>query len=172
MKAVQFALALVFLLPLIAEGQTSPAAAPGVVAAAEVQRLMPSSVFFQGQTATTQLRNSFAVRFANGGLVVAGLVDTGGYSTSIRNKYQFYLLVDRPIEAGGKRIAPGAYGCGFLPDAGMLVMDLGGNELLRATVTHDAGLTRPRPLQMVAGKVPEEYRLYLGQDFVTIKSAR
>jgi len=134
-----------------------------------MQKLMPPSVFFQGQTATTQLRNSFGVRSGKGGLVLAGLVDTGGYSTAVRAKYQFYLLSDTAFEIAGKKLTPGAYGCGFVQED-FLLMDLGGNELFRGHLSHDPAMPRPRPLQILSGKSPGEFRLYLGRDFVTISA--
>jgi hypothetical protein len=163
-------IALVVFLAVAGRAQESKpvVASAGVLAVAETQRLMPPAVFFQGQLATVQMRNSFGVRFTNGGLVLAGMVDTGGYSSAIRDKYQFYLLSDTAFEIEGKKFSPGSYGCGFGQD-GLLVMDLGGNELFRKPVTPDASMTRPRPLQMQAGKSPDEFRLYLGRDFVTIR---
>jgi hypothetical protein len=163
-------IALVVLLTVAGRAQESRpvAASAGVLSVAETQRLMPPSVFFQGQSATVQMRNSFGVRFTNGGLVLAGMVDTGGYSSALRDKYQFYLLSDTAFEIEGKNFSPGSYGCGFVQDS-LLVMDLSGNELFRKPVTHDASMTRPRPLQMQAGKSPDEFRLYLGRDFVTIR---
>jgi hypothetical protein len=146
------------------------ASAKGVLPAEAVQQVMPPAVFFSGQTATVQVRNSAVVRFGNGGLVLAGLVDTGGYSTSIREKYQFTLLADTALEVAGKRLAPGAYGCGFAGGS-LLVMDLGGGDLLRTPTMRDAGLQRPRPLQMQAGK-PGEYRLYLGREYIALRQAR
>lgn len=166
-------LAAVLCLCLPLGAQTAPAAGAlpkGVLPADAVQQLMPPAVFFSGQTATVQVRNSAAVRFADGGLLLAGLVDTGGYSTSIRDKYQFYLLADTPIEIAGKRLIPGAYGCGFVGGS-VLVMDLGAGELLRTPVMRDAGLQRPRPLQMQAGK-PGEIRLYVGREYIAIRQAK
>jgi hypothetical protein len=162
MTLTRICLALLLTTPCLA--QQTPT--PGVLPPAQVQQLMPPSVFFKGQTATTQVRNSFGVRFANGGLVLAGLVDTGGYSTAVRGRYQFYLLNDTPIELGLSHLPPGAYGGGFLPDGTLLVMDLGGNELFRIPITHDPDLRRPRPLQIVPGSTPEVFRLYLGRDYV------
>jgi len=171
MRFGHIALALLLTVPCMAQPVKTVAEPAGVLSVTEIQRLMPPSVFFQGQTATTQLRNSFGVRFANGGLLLAGMVDTGGYSTSIRDRYQFYLLSDTSFEVDGKKLSPGAYGCGFVKD-GFLVMDLGGNELRSTPVTHDEAMTRPRPLQIQAGKSPDEFRLYLGRDFITIHQSR
>lgn len=139
----------------------------GVLSGAEVERLMPPTVFFQGQSASVQIRNAFGVRLPNGGIVLAGLVDTGGYSTALRDKYQFYLLTDTAVELGGKKISPGSYGCGFF-ESKLVVMDLGGNELYRGTVTHDEPMPRPRPLQIVAEK-GNEFRLYLGRDYAVLR---
>ena len=163
----RLALMLVFAFSCVAQ-QPAPT---GILSTEEIQRLMPPAVFFEGQTATVQIRNSFGVRFPHGGLVLAGMVDTGGYSSAIRDRYQFYLLADTAVEVGGKRLAPGAYGCGFLPD-GLLVMDLSGHELMLVSTEQDSGLKRPRPLQMLAGKSNDEVRLYLGRDFVTIRHAQ
>jgi hypothetical protein len=159
--------------PVLAQapGIVAPPPMPGVLSATEVQRLMPTSVFFQGQTATVQIRNSFGMRFRDHGLLLAGLVDTGGYSSAIRDRYQFMLLADTAFEVNGKRLGPGAYGCGFLSD-GLLVMDLGGNDLVKTPTAKDPGMARPRPLQMTAGKTADEVRLYLGREFVTIRQVK
>jgi hypothetical protein len=163
-------MALVLLLGTVGVAQNPKLAAvsAGVLSVADTQRLMPPSVFFQGQVASVQMRNSFGVRFKGGGLVLAGVVDTGGYSSAVQQKYQFYLLSDTGFELNGKRFTPGSYGCGFW-EKNILVMDLGGNEVYRSPVAHDDAMTRPRPLQIVAGKATDEYRLYLGRDYVTLR---
>jgi hypothetical protein len=156
------------LLPAATYGQ----AAPGVQPPAEVERLMPSQVFFHSQSATVQLRNSAAFRYGDGMVTLAGVVDTSGYSTAQRETYQFYLLTDVALEAGGKRIAPGAYGCGFLPDKGFIVLDLGGNELFHVPSARDAAMARPRPLEMMPGPNADTLKLYIGRDFVTLQRTR
>jgi hypothetical protein len=166
---IRLALA-VSLVPVVTYGQT--AGAPGVQSPAEVERLMPSQVFFHSQSATVQLRNSAAFRYSDGMVTLAGVVDTSGYSTAQRETYQFYLLTDVALEAGGKRIAPGAYGCGFLADKGFIVLDLGGNELLHVPITRDAAMARPRPLQMIPGASADAFKLYVGRDFVTLQRTR
>ena len=173
------------LLLLPASAQSHPASAqshpgtagtaatrPGVLQSTELQTLVPATVFFSGQTATVQLRNSGGVRGDDGKLTLVALVDTGGYSSGLKEKYQFYLLTDTPIEIDGKRLSPGAYGGGFLSGTGLEVMDLGGNELFHGPVQHDAGMTRPRPLQVVAGSAPGESRLYLGRDYVVFRQIK
>ena len=50
---------------------------------ADMQKLVPASVYYDGQSAPTQLRNSGGVKFADGHYVLATLVDTSGYSTAL-----------------------------------------------------------------------------------------
>ena len=165
------AAALLFCLPIMAQSAPDAQKPTGVLPPAAVQELMPPSVFFSSQTATVQLRNSAGVRFADGRITLAGLVDTGGYSTSIRERYQFYLLTDAALETGGKRIVPGAYGAGFAGGS-FVLMDLAGAELLRVPVVQDPKLQRPRPLQIIAGANANEFRLYLGREYVTVRRAK
>lgn len=172
MRSVRLALVLLLALPCIAQANRAAPTTTGVLSSAELQQLMPPAVFFQGQLATTQIRNSFGARFTGGGLVLAGLVDTGGYSTAVRNRYQFYLLNDTPVQIGDKKITPGAYGCGFVQEGTLLIMDLGGNDLLRLPIQHDTSIQHPRPLQMLPGEKPDEVRLYLGRDYVILKHSK
>jgi hypothetical protein len=148
---------------------TSPASATvGLLSADELPKLLPPSVFFHGQTAPLQLRNAAAVRFPDGSVLFASLVDTSGYSTSVRERYQFYLLTEMPLTIGGKPLAAGAYGAGFLEDGTFVVMDVGGHDVLLARTERDDTMQRPRPLQMVMGAKPDDLRLYLGRSFATL----
>jgi hypothetical protein len=171
-KFFRLALSMLLVLPCVAQQPQPAAPSKGVLSVTETQKLVPSAVFFQGQTATTQLRNSAAVRLDNGGLVIVALVDTGGYSSAVRERYQFYLLTDASLQVGDKHLGPGAYGCGFLQDGVVVVMDLAGSDIFRTVIAKDADMTRPRPLQMQAGKSAGEFRLYLGRDYVTIKQSK
>ena len=172
MKLFLASLLCLLALPLAAQ-TTQPAVAasdkaPGILAPAAVQQLMPPSVFFAGQSATVQIRNAGGLRFPDGKVELAGLVDTGGYSTSVREKYQFYFITEAPLDAGGKHLAPGAYGCGFVSGK-FLVMDIGGGDLFQTATTSDSALKRPRPLQVVMGDGPDEFKIYLGREYVTLK---
>lgn len=144
---------------------------PGVLTASDLQTLFPGTVYFSGQTATVQLRNAGGVRWSQGKQTLFALVDAGGYSSGIRERYQFYVLTDVPVIIAGKHLAPGAYGGGFLGQQGFELMDLGGNELVHAPVQHDAAMQRPRPLQVVANGSGHD-RLYLGRDYVEFSAER
>src|SRR4029077_8693829 len=64
-----------------------------VLKAADVtSKIFPERVFFRGQSAPVQFRNSGGVHFADDLYVLAGMVDSSGYSTAIKEKYQAYWL--------------------------------------------------------------------------------
>ena len=127
-------------------------------------KLLPDKVFFRGQVASAQVRNSGGVRYSDGFLVMATLVDNSGYSSDIKEKYQAYFITEVTLQIGGQPLKPGAYGVGFVGNK-FVVMDIAANDLLSVDAAKDAELKRPLPLQVVAmdgGK----YRLYKGRDFV------
>jgi len=135
--------------------------------ATEAAELLPATVFFQGKTAPVQGRNSGGIRFEDKSLMLVSLIDTAGYSSQVQEKYQAYLIIESSIEIEGHRLAPGAYGCGFLSGGGFIVMDIGGHDLFTAKATHDGDLHRPTPLQIMASpNEPGKYRLYAGRNFV------
>lgn len=151
---------------------TAPAK-EGILTAADVgNKLLPEKVFFRGQIAPVQARNTGGVRYADGFLVFAGLVDSSGYSTGIREKYQAYLINEVPVEIGGQTLKPGAYGIGFLDGNKFLVMDIGANDVLQAASVKDAEMKRPVPLQFMAGAGAGSYRLYHGRDYVEFHRAK
>lgn len=143
----------------------------GVLSAAQIQVLFPATVYFNGQMATVQMRNSGGVRWKERKQTLFGMVDAGGYSSGMRERYQFYILSDVALDIDGKRLPAGAYGAGFLTDRGFEVMDLGGTELFHAAVQHDSGMRRPRPLQVTAS-ADGKYRLYLGRDYVEFSAGQ
>ena len=161
---------------LIAGPQKAADAAPvkeGVLTAAEVgNKLLPEKVFFRGQIAPVEARNTGGVRYADGFLIFAGLVDSSGYSTGIREKYQAYLINEVAIEVGGQTLKPGAYGIGFLDGNKFVVMDIGANDVLQAASMKDAEMKRPVPLQFVAGAGAGNYRLYHGRDYIEFHRAK
>jgi hypothetical protein len=156
------------------QGSAVPAVAKeGILTAAEVgNKLLPEKVFFRGQIAPVQARNTGGVRYADGFLVFAGLVDSSGYSTAIREKYQAYLINEVPIEIGGQTLKPGAYGFGFLDGNKFVVMDLGANDVLQAASTKDTEMKRPVPLQFTGTATAGNYRLYHGRDYIEFHRAK
>jgi hypothetical protein len=159
-----------------ARPQTAANSAPvkeGILTTADVgNKLLPEKVFFRGQIAPVQTRNTGGVRYADGFLVFAGLVDSSGYSTAIREKYQAYLINEVSIEIGGQTLKPGAYGIGFLDGGKFVVMDIGANDVLQAASVKDTEMKRPVPLQFTAASGAGNYRLYHGRDYVEFHRAK
>jgi hypothetical protein len=136
-----------------------------VLKPADMQKLLPASVYYKGQSATTQLRNSGGVKFADGYFVLATMVDTSGYSTGIAAKYQAYFIAEVPIKVGGQSLPAGIYGVGFVADNKFVVTDVGANDVLTVNTSDDAGLKRPTPLQVMADPAGG-FRLYAGRRYV------
>jgi hypothetical protein len=135
-------------------------------------KIFPERVFFRGQSAPVQFRNSGGVHFADDLYVLAGMVDSSGYSTAIREKYQAYLLNEVTLEIGGQTLKPGAYGIGFINGGKFVVMDLGANDVLQASSQKDAEMKRPMPLQVVPSTTAGSYHLYVGRDYVEFHRTR
>lgn len=168
MRAVSALLFIALAAPALAQPAPAPHHA-AILRPADLGKIIPSSVFFHGQSATTQLRNSGGVRFADGSVIFAVLVDNSGYSNGIQQKYQAYFVTEVPVEIEGHPLAPGAYGTGILKMHGELhfvVEDLGAHDLFHAVAKHDATLHRPVPLQVTAGANTGAYRLYIGRNYV------
>ena len=142
-----------------------------VLTAQEATKFLPSGVFFQGQTAPIQARNSGGVQFTKDSLFLVTLVDTAGYSSAVQEKYQAYLITETPIEIQGHRLEPGAYGCGFLAAGTFIVMDIGGHDLFSVASAKDADLRRPTPLQVLLSPNGIGYRLYVGRDYISFSPA-
>src|ERR1700688_2390389 len=171
MRSLLFAIAVPALYAASQAGhpdKNGPSAATGtkVLTAAEAVKFLPDAVFFSGQSAPIQARNSGGVQFAKDALLLVALVDTAGYSSSVQEKYQAYLITEESIDIEGHRLKPGAYGCGFVGGNTFVVMDVGGHDLFSAPFAKDATLRRPTPLQVLPAPSGSGYRLYVGRDYV------
>jgi hypothetical protein len=136
-----------------------------VLKAADAQKLLPTSVFYHGQSAPTQARNSGGVKFADGSYVLAVLVDTAGYSDSVAAKYQGYFIAETPIKLDGKKLPAGAYGFGFTSDNKFVLTDIGGHDVLAVAFATDEAIKRPMPL-LVQAEPGGGFRLYTGRKYV------
>lgn len=137
-----------------------------VLKAAEVGKLLPASVFYRGQPANTQLRNSGGVKFGDGFYLLVTLVDTSGYSTGVQTKYSAYFITEVPIKVDGQSLPAGAYGAGFVGDKFVLT-DVGAHDVLSVTAGEDAAQKHPMPLQVVADP-GGGFRLYLQRKYVSL----
>ena len=162
---VRFALilALALLAPAAISAQQSSVK---LLTGAELTRVVPTGFYFEGQSAPTQMRNAAAARLGEKRLVIAGLVDTSGYSSEIRAKYEGFLITDSRIEIGGQPLGTGAYGFGFSDDGKLNIFDIGGNRILSVAAQKDNNERRPRPLMLM--NATNGLRLYSGRDYAVI----
>lgn len=137
-----------------------------VLSDAALTKIVPTSFYFAGQSAVTQMRNAAAARLGKDRFVIAGLVDTSGYSTEISGKYEGFLITDSPIMIGGKSLGVGAYGFGFSKTRTLNIFDLSSKLILSTSSKNDDGMKRPRPLEMVSAD--KGVRLYKGKSYVLI----
>ncbi len=166
-----FAAATLLAAPLFASAlpaPSTPADSKDVILKASdiTPKLFPETVFFRGQSAPVQMRNTGGVHFADDLYMLAGMVDNSGYSSGIRQKYQAYLLTEVPLQIGGQNVKPGAYGFGFLEGNKFILLDLGANDLFQVASQRDAELKRPTPFQILATPEAGKYRLYMGREFI------
>lgn len=148
---------------------TAAAVPTGPLSREKASSLVPATVFFAGKVAPVQARNTSGVKLPHG-LLLAGLVDTSGYSTGVQERYQAYLIVETPVEFGERTLPPGAYGCGIVGSQ-FLVMDVGDHELFRVPAERDAAMKRPVPLQATGDAAAGKYRLYFGRSYVAFAPA-
>ncbi len=153
---------------LLGLAATAPAQEATILSGADLEKVVPSNFYFEGQLGPTQMRNGAAVRFAERFNLVAALVDTSGYASNIRSKYEGFLIMDRPVKIGGTELAAGSYGFGFPDDTKMNIFDVGGKQIHSVPATRDEKLQSPRPLAFT--KIGNAIRLYKGRTYVTVSA--
>lgn len=139
-----------------------------VLEGAQLTRVVPTSFYFEGLSAPTQVRNTAAARFGKDRYLIVGMVDTTGYSTEVRAKYQGFFITDSPVTVGGQELGTGAYGFGFTDDGHLNILDLGGRQVLSAPASKDTQIKRPRPILITTD--PGGIRFYSGRDYAVINS--
>ena len=133
----------------------------------QVKKIAPNSYFFAGQSAAVQVRNTAGLKNSAGKLVLAGLVDTSGYSTAIQEKYQGFLITETKLSFDGAMLDPGEYGFGF-KDGKFIVMNVAATDLLSIASQNDEQVKHPVPLKFE--KDGAGYRLYAGRKYVIVKA--
>jgi hypothetical protein len=132
-----------------------------------LKKLIPSAYYFAGQSAQVQVRNSVALKSPSGKFVLAGMVDTSGYSTAIQNKYQGFLITETKVTFDGNTLEPGQYGFGF-KDGKFLVMNVAATDMFSVSTKADDQLKHPVPLMLENDG--DGYRLYAGKNYVAFKA--
>ena len=138
-----------------------------ILAGDALKKVVPSAYFFAGQSAQVQVRNSVGLKNAAGKFVLAGLVDTSGYSTAIQEKYQGFLITEAKVSFEGATLEPGQYGFGF-KDGKFLVMNVAAADLVSVSSHSDEQVKHAVPLKLE--KDGDGYRLYAGKNYVVVKA--
>ena len=133
----------------------------------QVKKLAPNSYYFAGQSAAVQVRNTAGLKNSAGKVVLAGLVDTSGYSTAIQEKYQGFLITETKLSFDGATLDPGEYGFGF-KDGKFIVMNVAATDLFSITSANDDQVKHPVPLKFEKDGVG--YRLCAGRKYVVVKA--
>ena len=137
-----------------------------VLTGAALTKVAPKSFYFAGQSAETQMRNTAAAKIGKDRFILAGMVDTSGYSTEISGKYEGFFITDSPVTVGDKTLDTGAYGFGFATNGQIKFFDLSSKEILSVATQADAEMKRPRPLQMTVEA--KGIRFYKGKNYVLV----
>ena len=136
-----------------------------VLTRTDTEKMLPKAVYYKGQTAPVQGRNSGGVKFSDGFYMLATMVDNSGYASDVAAKYQGYFIVEVPLKIGGQDLPAGIYGFGFVGGDKFVITDVGGHDVLTANTANDEDMKRPVPLQVTADPAGG-YRLYAGRKYV------
>jgi hypothetical protein len=166
MKSRTYAFWLATLLFCVCLAPAQQAPPKGILAPADLRKLVPQDYFFAGLTASVQPGMNAGVRFASGKVLLVALVNTSGYSTAIQQKYQALFLTDSRLKVEGSDLPPGAYGCGF-SSGKFFVMNVAAEDVVSVPARRDEKLQRAVPLKFVEQE--GGYRFYAGKNFVTLQ---
>jgi hypothetical protein len=148
-------------------GMALASAGAQVLTGDQVKKIAPVSYFFAGQSAAVQARNTAGFKNSSGKVVLAGLVDTSGYSTAIQEKYQGFFITEAKLSFDGATLDPGEYGFGF-KDGKFTVMNVAATDVFSIAGQSDEQLKHPVPLKFE--KDGAGYRLYAGRKYVVVKA--
>jgi hypothetical protein len=138
-------------------------------------KIVPKDVVLEENAIPTEKRNSVLVITPSGGRVVAGLVDTSGYSSQVQEKYVGMLINESSLNVCGHQVGIGSYGFGLVKASGtaegkasgFVLYNQAGKQVARCAAKWDAEIKSPRPLQVVVNG--ETARLYVGRAWVELK---
>jgi hypothetical protein len=140
---------------------------------AKLVKLLPATIFLDGENVPTQKRNSSLVELQNGKLLLTTLVETAGYSSAYQEKYIGSIQSQGAFTLGAKDFGPGSYGFGRTKATegdkevvSLCVYDIGGNKLAQIPMAKNDSLHPVKPLQIAAEK--HGTRFYLGPYYLDL----
>ena len=147
-KLVAFVVAVASLIPVSAAAQKNE-----LLASDALGKILPASVFVDGENVPTQKRNAAALKYSDGKYLIASLVDTSGYSSQYQEKYIGTLITQIPVMLESLELKPGQYGFGRVKSGEgetFAIYDVGGNKVGEITASRDEKIKPVRPLQIMA----------------------
>jgi len=178
MKALNPILAILVL--VVSVNLTAPAQGTGgiqLLPEEKVSKLLPATVFLDGENPPTQARNTFLAQMPNGKLLLFTMIDTTGYSAAYQEKYIGVFLAQSAFKLGSATLQPGAYGfgrkkttVGSQEAVTFLLYDIGGGKVAEIPAGKQENL---RPLKVVQLIVAQDgsARFYLGPYYTSISAA-
>jgi hypothetical protein len=157
----------------------NPASAQGVFKVEKGEafnKIVPRDFVLEENAIPTEKRNTVLVVTPSGARVVAGLLDTSGYSSQVQEKYLGMLISEGNVEVCGNQVGVGSYGFGLAKSPGatqgktsrFMLYDQAGKKIVECTAEWDSNLKGPRPLQVVVGGGGTA-RLYVSRTWVELK---
>jgi len=84
-----------------------------VVTGEAVTKAVPGDFYLEGNRIPVEKRNAALLKNEKGARVVVGLIDTAGYSSQIKQKYNGMLITETKISVCGTSLDVGSYGFGL-----------------------------------------------------------
>jgi hypothetical protein len=157
----------------------SPASAQGMFKVEKGEafnKIVPKDFVLEENAIPAEKRNSVLALTPSGGRVIAGLLDTSGYSSQVQEKYLGMLISEGNLEVCGHEVGTGSYGFGLAKAPGaaqekaskFMLYNQAGKKVVECTADWDAKLKSPRPLQVVVTGGGTA-RLYVSRSWVELK---
>jgi methionine-rich copper-binding protein CopC len=145
------------------------------VSADAFNKAVPADFYLEANRIPVEKRNAAVLSNAAGKQVIVGLLDTTGYSSQIKEKYQGMLITETKFTVCGSALGVGSYGFGLErpaatsnADATFRVYDQAGEKLAECSAKKDDSIKQPRPLAVATAKGGPA-KLELGKYVVEIK---
>ncbi len=174
MKTCIVVVASIFL-SLMAANPASAQSAFKVEKGEAFNKIVPKDFVLEENAIPTEKRNSVLVVTPSGGRVVAGLVDTSGYTSQVQEKYLGMLINEADLNVCGHQVGIGSYGFGLVKASGatqgkasdFVLYNQAGKQVVKCAAKWDAKIKSPRPLRVVVSG--ETARIYIGRTWVELK---
>lgn len=139
-----------------------------ILSPSALSRMMPQTIFYDGEQFPVESRNSEGISFADGKYLLTALLDDSGHASDVNYEQLACLVTEVPIQINGHRLPPGVYGVKLDSHSRFVMTDIGARRVFIADSGHDMDLRRPRPLQILSEKPKGQYRFYIERNFVSI----